>query len=239
MTYQTLITAAGDSRSAFVGAGFNAPKSLIEVEGVALINRAIESYRDPSGALVVAINKQENKEFQLDSGIRERFHDAAIVDVESSVLGALATGVMAMETLDLDSPLVISAGDSVVEGGVAPHIQSLIGKSSDAGTVVFESSNPRWSYINIGELGNVLQVTEKSVAGPYATVGCFYFKSAALFLEAAKWVFLNNARVNGNFYVSTSLNYLISKGMSVGFELIPRHSYRSFSRPSDFLRQAE
>ena len=239
MTYQTLITAAGDSRSAFVGAGFDAPKSLIKVEGVALINRAIESYRHPSGALVVAINKEENKQFQLDREVRERFHDATIVDVESSVLGALATAVMAIETLDLDSPLVISAGDSVVEGGVAPHIHALMGKSSDAGTVVFESSNPRWSYINIGELGNVLQVTEKSVAGPYATVGCFYFKSTAIFLEAAKWVFLNNARVNGKFYVSTSLNYLISKGMTVNFEVIPRRSYTSFSKPSDFLSQTE
>jgi hypothetical protein len=60
-----------------------------------------------------------------------------------------------------------------------------------------------------------------------------------VFLEAAKWVFLNNARVKGNFFVSTSLNYLISRGMSVGFEVIPRSSYRSFSRPADFLSQAE
>lgn len=239
MTYQTLITAAGDSRSAFVGAGFDEPKSLMKVEGIALINRAIESYRHPSGALVVAINKQENEQFDLDREVSERFKDASIVAVDSSVQGALATAVIASESLDLEAPLVVSAGDSIVEGGVADHIESLMANSSDAGTVVFESSNPRWSYINIGGHGNVLQVTEKSVSGPYATIGCFYFRSTALFLEAAKWVFLNNARVNGNFYVSTSLNYLISKGMSVNFQLVSRRSYRSFSRPSDFLSQAE
>jgi dTDP-glucose pyrophosphorylase len=239
MTYQTLITAAGDSRVAFFEAGFDAPKSLVNIAGIALINQAIESYRHPSGALVVAINKKENDQFDLETQIKEHFHDAAVVKVASTVQGALATAVLAAETCDLDAPLVISAGDSVVEGGVVAHIQSLISNSSDAGTIVFESSNPRWSYISVGEQGNVLQVTEKLVAGPYATVGCFYFKSAGLFLEAAKWVFLNNARVKGNFFVSTSLNYLISRGMSVGFEVIPRSSYRSFSRPADFLSQAE
>jgi dTDP-glucose pyrophosphorylase len=239
MKYQTLITAAGDSRAAFVEAGFDVPKSLVNIAGFALINQAIESYRHPSGALVVAINKDENAQFDLEHEIKQRFNDATVVEVASAVKGALATAVLAAGTLDLDAPLVISAGDSIVEGGVAAHIQSLISNSSDAGTIVFESANPRWSYINVGESGNVLQVTEKLVAGPYATVGCFYFKSAGLFLEAAKWVFLNNARVKGNFFVSTSLNYLISRGMSVGFEVIPRSSYRSFSRPADFLSQAE
>jgi dTDP-glucose pyrophosphorylase len=239
MTYQTIITAAGDSRSAFGKAGFDAPKSLVKIAGIALVNQAIESYRHPSGTVVVAINKHEDDQFDLEHEIKQRFNEAKVVKVASTVQGALATAVLAAEAFDLDAPLVISAGDSTVEGGVVAHIQSLISKSSDAGTIVFESSNPRWSYISVGEQGNVLQVTEKSVAGPYATVGCFYFKSARLFLEAAKWVFLNNARVNGNFYVSTSLNYLISRGMSVGFEVIPRSLYSSFSRPSDFLSQAE
>ena len=237
--YQTLITAAGDSRATFHAAGFSAPKSLIKVASTSLINQAIESYRHLSGALVVAINKDEDEQFDIVNQIKGRFPDATVVKVVSTVQGALATAVLAAESLDLDAPLVISAGDSIVEGGVQAHILSLISNSSDAGTIVFESSNPRWSYINVGELGNVLQVTEKSVAGPYATVGCFYFKSAGLFLDAAKWVFLNNARVNGNFYVSTSLNYLISRGMSVGFEVIPRSLYRSFSRPADFLIQTE
>lgn len=239
MTYQTLITAAGDSRAAFDAAGFNVPKSLVKISGIALLNQAIKSYRHPSGALVVAINKEENDEFTIEHEVKQCFSEATIFKVASTVQGALATAVLAAETFDLDAPLVIAAGDSIIEGGVAAHIQPLMSNSNDAGTIVFESTNPRWSYINVGELGKVLQVTEKSVAGPYATVGCFYFKSAGLFLEAAKWVFLNNARVNSKFFVSTSLNYLISRGMSVGFEVIPPSLYRSFSRPADFFSHAE
>lgn len=209
----------------------------MEVGGGKLINQAIQSYRDPSGTLVVGVNKEENAEFPVAGEIKNQFADATVLEVNNNAKGALATAVLASQNLDLDLPLVIAAGDSVIEGGASGHIQSLMSKSSDAGTIVFESSNPRWSYINIGELGNVLQVTEKIVSGPYATVGCFYFKSAGLFLEAAKWVFLNNAQVNGSFFVSTSLNYLISQGMSVNYEVIPRSSYRSFSKPADFLDQ--
>jgi choline kinase len=79
MTYQTLITAAGDSRVAFVEAGFDAPKSLVKIAGIALINQAIESYRHPSGALVVAINKDENAQFDLEHEIKHRFNDATVV----------------------------------------------------------------------------------------------------------------------------------------------------------------
>jgi dTDP-glucose pyrophosphorylase len=237
--YQTLITAAGDSRGEFISAGFKVPKSLMSVEGEFLINKAIQSYWHPPERLVVALNGEENTEFFLDREVLQIFPDATIVKTSGAVRGALATAVLAAESIDLSKPLVVSAGDSFICGGIENYIGSLMSRNSDAGTVVFISANPRWSYINIGEFGNVLQVTEKSVTGPYATTGCFYFKSAALFFEAAKWVFINNARINGNFYVSTSLNYLISKGMSVNYELIPREAYKSFSKPADFINQVD
>jgi dTDP-glucose pyrophosphorylase len=182
---------------------------------------------------VVALNKEENQEFSTSDRVSEAYPEASFVETSSSVQGALATAVLATEGIDLDQPLVIAAGDSIVEGGVEKYISALQAKSVDAGTIVFESTNPRWSYVTVGESGNVLEVVEKQVSGPFATIGCFYFKSAKLFLQSAEWVFVNNAQVNDRFYVSTSLNYLVSEGLSVGYEILDKGKYTSFSTPAD------
>jgi dTDP-glucose pyrophosphorylase len=233
LAYQTLITAAGNSFPEFRAAGFLVPKNLLKPQGGLLINQAVASYKHKVGPLVVALNKEENREFSTSDRVSEAYPEASFVETSSSVQGALATAVLATEGIDLDQPLVIAAGDSIVEGGVEEYISALQAKSVDAGTIVFESTNPRWSYVTVGESGNVLEVVEKQVSGPFATIGCFYFKSAKLFLQAAEWVFVNNAQVNDRFYVSTSLNYLVSEGLSVGYEILDKGKYTSFSTPAD------
>ena len=233
MVYQTLITAAGNSFTEFRDAGFQVPKNLLKLQDGLLINQAVASYIHETGPLVVALDKEENQAFSTSDRVREFFPEALFVETSSSVQGALGTAVLATESIDLDQPLVIAAGDAVVQGGIEKYISALQAKFVDAGTIVFESTNPRWSYVSVGESGNVLEVIEKQVLGPFATIGCFYFKSARLFLEAAEWVFVNNAQVNDRFYVSTSLNYLISKGLSVGYEIVDKGKYTSFSKPSD------
>jgi dTDP-glucose pyrophosphorylase len=233
LVYQTLITAAGNSLAEFRAAGFLIPKNLLKPNGDLLINQAVASYKHKFGPLVVALNRGENQEFSTSDKVREAYPKASFLETSSSVQGALATAVLATDGLDLDQPLVIAAGDSIVQGGVEEYISALQAKAVDAGTIVFESTNPRWSYVTVGESGNVLEVVEKQVSGPFATIGCFYFKSAKLFLQAAEWVFVNNAQVNNRFYVSTSLNYLISKGLSVGYEILDKGKYASFSKPAD------
>lgn len=237
--YQTLVTSAGNSFAEFRAAGFLVPKNLLKTKGDLLINQAVASYKHKFGRLVVALNREEIQEFSTSDRVREAYPEASFVETSSSVQGALATAVLATEGMDLDQPLVIAAGDSIVQGGVEEYISALQAKAIDAGTIVFESTNPRWSYVTVGESGNVLEVVEKQVSGPFATIGCFYFKSAKLFLQAAEWVFVNNAQVNNRFYVSTSLNYLISKGLLVGYEILDKGKYTSFSRPADCRNLAE
>ena len=81
-------------------------------------------------------------------------------------------------------------------------------------------------------------VAEKRVIGPLATTGVFYFRTAELFLNAAKWCLVNNAKDRGVYYVSTALNAIIMEGLSVKYIEIPRHEYRSWSLPIDFIEQS-
>ena len=167
------------------------------------------------------------------------FPDAHVVAVPSGAKGALASALIAMEGVNLEWPLVVAAGDSMLDGGLQVHVDRFIASNTDAGTIAFASTNPRWSYLSVGDDGVVRQVAEKRVIGSLATTGVFYFRRAGDFLDAATWCLVNNATHNGAYFVSSTMNYMIFQGKQVHYLTIPREKYRSWSLPIDFTMQSE
>ena len=231
---RTLITAAGDSRSLFLGSGFAVPKSLVPVNGRPVILRAIESYAQDLRTTTVAINKIESEDWGLSTFLHSELPEIEIVKVPSNVKGALVTALWATESCEEESEILIAAGDSEISIRLDNILHQFRDQSLHAGTVVFKSTNPRLSYILPGPDGSIRQVAEKRLIGPLATTGIFYFKSCALFRRAAEWCLVNDASLNGIFFVSTALNFLIAEGLRVKYVEIPQDSYKSWSLPADF-----
>lgn len=230
---RTVITAAGDSRGLFLSAGFASPKSLVRVAGKEVLRHAIDSYSFDTGLTTVAINSEEDESWALRETLGRWYPDIQTVNVPSSAKGALISALFGL-THPGTSQLVVAAGDSSILGGIKPFVESFASRDLDAATIVFPSREIRWSYLSVGRDGEVDQVAEKKVIGPWATTGVFYFKTSDLFLEAAQWCLVNNANYKGNYYVSATLNYLISVGRSVGYEVVSRDRYRTWSLPVDF-----
>lgn len=229
------MTAAGDSRSLFLTSGFSSPKSLVERCGKTVIQRAIESYVMNEQLSCVAINEDEQRIWPIREQIRIHSPDLRVVEVASTVKGALATAMLAIECAHPDEPLVVAAGDSEIVGGIQGSIDSLRQAHHAAGAIVFPSTNPRWSYIATSGENRVLMAAEKRVIGPYATTGVFYFESASLFAEAAEWCFVNSASHKGSYFVSAALNFVVRQGLSVGYHVIDGSLYEPSGLPADFV----
>lgn len=234
---QTIITAAGDSRKTFGMAGFGSPKGLVVVDGKTVLQHAIEAYTLDFSSLRVAVNEDEAKEWRVDAYVRERFPESKVIRVSSEARGALASALLASSDLDMDEPLIIAAGDSQVNFSINRYVENFMASDFNASTVVFSSSGRRWSYVATDSNGKVVEVSEKYEVGNLATTGLFVFKTAQSFMDAAKWVLMSNATVNDKFYVSTTLNFLISQGLDIGYEMISRNQYKSWSMPIDFLKE--
>ncbi len=229
----TVITAAGDSRRLFLSAGFGQPKSLTPWKGKMVLARAVESYSLDLNRTAIAVNADEDAEWAVGSKLARAYPEASVVKVPTGTKGALATALVALVDIG-DAPLVVAAGDSEINGGISDYILEFQERNLDSATIAFKSEESRWSYLSVNGKRAVQQVAEKDVIGPYATTGVFYFRSARIFLEAATWCLVNNARHNGSFYVSSTLNYMVSTGQSVGYSVIERDNYRSWSLPIDF-----
>ena len=233
----TVITAAGDSLPLFLGAGFSSPKNLIKWHGSEVLVRAVKSYSQDWSRTTVALNRDECSDWPTVDQLQQECPGVSAALVSRQAPGALVSALVAMKDVPSEAPLVVAAGDSQITGGIAPFVERFLEAEDDAGTVVFPSDNPRWSYVSPGLDGHVRQVAEKRVIGPLATTGVFFFRRAELFQRAAEWCLVNNARDRGLFYVSTTLNFMIKEGLRVTYTEIPRGEYRTWSLPIDFVEQ--
>lgn len=232
----TVITAAGKSDDLFLQSGFSVPKSLVEWQGKSVISRAIESYAFDQTKTVVAANADECASWPVEEEVRLGYPGVDVRRVPSLARGALATAVIALDRVPTEAGLLVAAGDSQVDGGIQTIVEDWSRSEVDGGVVVFRSDKSRYSYARIGENQTVSLVAEKAVVSDFATVGAFYFRRVELFLQAATWCFVNHADLNGQFYCSSALNFLIMGGQNVVAQEVDPNKYRSFSLPADFSR---
>jgi hypothetical protein len=233
---RTVVTASGTQHSSYEEIFPGQVKNLVSVGGVPILVRALNSYggTTPEHTTVVIADVEDLKK-PTRKVVAESIPGLRVLTANSKVKGALIAAILGTSDLPESAPLVIAGGDSEVKGGIVEHIERFKRADCAAGVIVFPDSHERWSYIQLGETDEILQVSEKVVIGPFATTGVFFFRSVALFRDAAEWCLVNNASTNDVFYVSTALNYLISKGESVIYEVIKPSDYQNYRFAEDAL----
>jgi len=238
--FSTIITAAGKADESYVSLNPSLPKNLTLIGNETILARAFATYKslDPSRTRV-AVSAEENETYQTASALAEYIPGQCFVLVNSNLKGALVSALVASEGLDPDSPLLVAGGDSEIAGGVQNIVNEFIDGDYAAGVIVFKSNEPRWSYIKNTSDGMAIQVSEKKVIGEFATTGTFYFDSVETFRASAKWCLVNNVQTNGNYFVSSALNFVISQGGKVGYRQIPATNYANYRFASDVPNEGQ
>ena len=208
------------------------PKPLIEVGGKTMIERVVRNLKAfaHDARFIFIIQAEDDVRFSLGETLRLLTDGKCeIVRLHGQTQGALCSCLLAIQSLDKDSPLIICNGDQVIDG----LSQALFAKirHGDAGVLTFPSVHPRWSYV-ASEGEEVLQAAEKRVISRDAIAGFYYFKTTALFLEAAKRSLLAGAEHEGVYYISPCLNEVILEGGKVVHASIPEAAYHSLYSPS-------
>ena len=237
MSIQLLITAAGTSEL-FFASGFEAPKNMIEVSGEKIIDRVLKNYTRYSAETTVIIQESEAQTFGTDKYLNSAYSDIGVRIIKDQSKGALCSALMALDPLAMDKELIIVPGDSFTDLDIQVAIEYFRSKNATAGTIVFPSKSPRWSYVRLLQDGRITEIAEKRVISDWATTGFFYFKQSMAFFEGAKWALMNQAGHKGQYYVSHSLQRLLALQEPVyAFQLKSESSYHNFSTPVDLLKR--
>jgi len=71
-----------------------------------------------------------------------------------------------------------------------------------------DHEEPIHSYVDVDAYDNLLQLKEKEIIGPLATVGVYYFGDETKFIKAHDEQINANDKVNDEFYLAPVYNYL-------------------------------
>lgn len=229
----TLVLMAGDSRR-FEEAGYPYPKNLVEIDGLALVERVVTCLApltDAGARLTFVIREEETGVFHTDDVINLLAPGATVVAIPNLESGAACAALLAIEHVDRDEPLLVYNGDQIVTRDLNTIVQEFETRDLDGGVVTFHAVHPRWSYVRTGEDGLVIEAAEKRPISTHATAGSYYFRRGGDFIDAAMAMILKGAHVQGRYYVCPAYNEMVLLQKRIGVHEIDRSEYFSLATP--------
>lgn len=212
-----LIPMAGEG-SRFSKAGFSLPKPFISMNGKPMIQWVFEnlSSADVSVNFICVLRTEHDRNFNIKSHLEALNDCIRVIYAEKLTEGAAATCLLAKELINNDVPLVIANSDQFIEWDASSFYAEVLTPGRQGTILCFhlpmELNDTKWSYAAVDREGNVLDVQEKKVISPHATVGIYAWNKGRDFVHSAEEMIRQNIRVNGEFYVAPVYNQGIAQG---------------------------
>lgn len=192
-----VIPAAGSGRR-FVEAGYP-PKPHVPIDGVPMLRAVVDNLRSqihlPHRVTVVV---SAPPPFLGD--------DVEVVQLAVATRGAAETILAA--GID-EGPLLVANCDQLIRS------DWLLRWPADGWLATFWSLKAHHSYVTTDEHGYVEKIAEKQVISNHAVAGIYAVADGRQFADAARTVMGRDEKVLGEFYVSSVLAEMLTRGLSL------------------------
>lgn len=220
----------------FADAGYSFPKPLIDVNGKPMIQIVVENL-NLGGEFIFISLKEHLENYSLSELIDLFCPDYKIISSNGITEGAACTVLLAKEMINNDDELIIANSDQWINWNSQHFLSYLRNNNADGGIVTFIATHPKWSFVKVNDIGEVISVAEKKPISNIATVGIYYFKKGKEFVNAAEEMIKKDIRTNNEFYVAPVYNELIQKGKKILH--YPIAEMRGMGTPEDLERFIE
>lgn len=208
-TLQVLMPMGGLG-SRFAKKGYTTPKPLIEVDGKPMFMRALDSFAGVNAVQhIFVVRKEHDKAYDLRNKILEQLPDAKIALLDHDTGGAVETCLIAKDLIDPALPITIADCDIYFESKA--YSDKIVNGHADGMLLTFTSTDPRYSYVELNDTGQVVRTVEKVVISDHAILGGYSFKSGELFVSLAE-EFMAGGLPNElkEYYMSHLFNLLLA-----------------------------
>lgn len=213
---QYVIPAAGVG-SRFVEASFKTIKPLIPVGGVPMILWPIFNLTiEPQDLIIIVTKKGDNLESIRETWLKSLRCEVIIFEMQELSEGPASTVEAVKPELIMSLPLIVLNSDQYVSTKIENYISELRNAMTNFGSIVtMLASSQKWSYIGRDSNDVINQVIEKVEISSEATVGIYGWSKAHLFFDSLEMMKHENLRVNNEFYVAPTFNYLIQQEIEI------------------------
>lgn len=220
-----LVLAAGRVGGEVGGIG-SYPNCLAERDGVSVLEYIVNNLKKIAGGkFTFVFHAQDISKHHLNNIAKLLVADSSVTVVPESTKGSGCTALLAACKLDTSLPLLIVSANELVEQDMEEVIGNFSEKDLDAGTIVFRSVQPRYSYVKTDVDGFVVEAAQQNPISHNATAGIFWYKKTSDFVEAAKCSIRKNASTDGVFYLAPIFNNLILDHKKIGTFEIANKNY--------------
>lgn len=220
--------------SRFRKVGYNEPKYMIKAKNRTLFYWSLvslQSFNQPSTKFIFIV-REEDKASNFISKECEALgiHDYSVVEIDHLTDGQATTVLFAKQYWNKDAPLIIYNIDT----HVSPDSLNKSSKGDDGWIPCFSAPTEKWSFVKIDNNGFATEVREKTRISDYATIGLYWFSSAALYEETYhRYYSLTGREEKGERYVAPIYNQLIQEGLRVTIDTIPEKSVQILGTPEE------
>jgi len=228
-----IVLAAGESYTDSEDKGY--PLCLTEFNGVPLLQKISEKLAFNAGKTVFLFQDKHIKKHHLNN-IVQLLSNGHFVSfpVPENTAGAACTALLGVVGLDQDEPLLIVSANQYLDINYQEFTTEMTSKNYDAGTVIFDSVHPRYSYVLLDEQKCVVEASEKNPISRNATAGVYWFSKTRDFSNSVMNMIRKDARVNEHFYICPSFNELILLGKTIGVKEIDKSFYHPLKTQTQF-----
>ncbi|WP_422450373.1 MULTISPECIES: glycosyltransferase family 2 protein [unclassified Endozoicomonas] len=224
--------------SRFFKAGYTQPKYMLEAHGKSLFRHSVESFQRYFATeefLFIIRDVYGTYDFVTREVTNMGIKSYRIFVLDSETRGQAETVYLALETLRGHEPITIFNIDTFRPGFEYP---ATIGKL-DGYLEVFEGSGDNWSFIKLdkNDHSRVALTTEKNPVSNLCCTGLYYFSDMQVFKNS----FIEYASrpqsewEKAELYVAPLYNLLISRGDSIGYDLIDDNQVIFCGVPQEYL----
>lgn len=224
--------------SRFVKAGYEKPKPFINIQGKPMIVRVIENLQLPEARFILIGRKSHlEAEREIVSKIESKYN-ATFIGIDKLTEGTACTILFARSFINNETPLLIANSDQIVDISMSEFVNDCATRELDGSILTFKDleRNRKWSFAKTNDSGLVLEVKEKVPISDIATVGIYLFKRGKDFVDSAIDMFINNDRVNNEFYTCPIYNYMILRSKKIGVYNISQSQMHGIGTPEDLTR---
>ena len=228
-----LIPMAGEG-TRFPRDTYKVPKPIIDIDGIPMIRRSMESL-GLIGSYLFVIRKDSYYD-QVCSLLHSIFMNPKIVSVDETTEGPASSCLLFKDYINNEDELVIANCDQVMWWDPDLFLSSARYYKYDGLVVTYTTTTPKNSYARINRKGFVQEIREKEVISDISLNGIHYWRKGKYFVESAEDMVRSNDRApNGEFYVGPSYNHMIGKGLKVGIHHIPNSQHNPVGVPEDLI----
>lgn len=219
-----LVLPAAGAGKRFREVGFNIAKPLIPVHGIPMIIWVLANFPiERFSKIWIIAQKKDMIVTSLSPVLNSIAEKIEFIEIDKVTDGPACTLGLALEQMNPDDAIISANTDQYVFNGLDSYVDSVMDQSFAGSVLTMSASGNAWSYVGRNATGGVERIVEKVEISDEATVGIYGWSKVSHAIESIEAMKIAGDRVNNEFYVGPSYNYLISNNLKINTKHVGKH----------------